>query len=229
MVSSSTVNTSDRQQPVSYRNSKIPSTPFHFFSALRPSRCVLRFPSTDICISFSSPSNTTGSCSRSLSTDATQASLPAPLAPLSSEIISPPASTSLLVQSVPNLILSQQHQQVILVATDQSNQQHQPTDNLLPLCTNIASALPSDSTFGSFKPQCENLITGPRTAQSYSLLTYASALTRLILTPDLLSSQFFPIILMLDQSKIHQQRSSGHSRLRQVDDRSHVKLVHVSA
>ena len=174
MVSSSTVNTYERQVPASYRNSKILDDAPLSLSASLSSRCVLRFPSTDICISFSSSSNTTGSSSQPLSTETIQASLPASLA-LPSDI----ASSSLLVQSLPNLILQQQHQQVILVTTNQSNQ-HQPTDNLLPLCTNIASALASDQTIGSFKTQYENLITGPRTGQPHSLLKYVPPLTRLI-------------------------------------------------
>jgi hypothetical protein len=121
-------------------------------------RCTLRFPSTDLYISFSSLLNNNNnsinrtsseSISRHVSIDTSQRRLS----------LSTPMDTTF--QSVPNMTPPLQ-QQVILVAV---NQQTQSNNNLQPLSINIpnsssssSSSLSSGSSTGQIKSQHESPI-----------------------------------------------------------------------
>ena len=152
---------------------------FHlnFFSP----RCTLRFPSTDMCITFSSLINNINpnsnlvsrtspdSLSRHVSTDTSQQQQQQQRLPSSSfpmETTNPSTSSSLLLQSVPNV--PPQQQQVILVAVNQHPQRtvHQANNNqelnngLPPLNLHMSNATPSTNrSNGQMKNQYENATT----------------------------------------------------------------------
>ena len=140
-------------------------------------RCSLRFPSTEICISFSSLVNRTSpeNLTRHVSTDSVQpqqqqqqqqrlsvSSLPIET-PLHQSIPS-----SLLLQSVPNASnqqqQQQQQQQVILVTVNQHAApiatlvDHESNANLPSLCTNISNMSSSNRSVPSVKSHYENPI-----------------------------------------------------------------------
>ncbi|CAF1098862.1 unnamed protein product [Adineta ricciae] len=146
---------------------------------LLPKQCTFRFPSTDMCISFSSLTNNNNtttssnainrtspeSISRHVSTDAVQqqqqrlSTSSATSVPI--DITNPSSTSSLLLQSVPNVT---PQQQVILVAVNQHPQRtvsHETNNNnLLPLSLNIPSStsslLPTVRSNGQVKTHYEN-------------------------------------------------------------------------
>ncbi|CAF5035171.1 unnamed protein product, partial [Rotaria magnacalcarata] len=124
-----------------------------------PKQCTLRFPSTDICITFSSLINNNlittnntnatartspGSVSRHVSTDTSQQQQRSSSVSIDSN--NPSATSSLLLQSVPNV--TPQQQQVILVAVNQHphrtvnhvNTNHESNNSLLPISLNIPNS-----------------------------------------------------------------------------------------
>jgi hypothetical protein len=118
-----------------------------------PKQCTLRFPSTDLCISFSSLINNNNnnpnpnsinrtspeSVSRHVSTDTIQQRLPSSSSSYPIETNNPSTTSSLLLQSVPNVTPPQQQQQVILVTVNQhpprtvnqTNNNHESNNNNL--------------------------------------------------------------------------------------------------
>lgn len=139
-------------------------------------RCTLRFPSTDICITFSSLINNTNSnsnlinrnspdsISRHVSTDSShqqqQQRLPSSSA-FPMETNNPSSTTSsLLLQSVPNV--TPQQQQVILVAVNQhpqrtvnqANNNQESNNNLSTLSLHISNSI--NRTNGQIKNPYEN-------------------------------------------------------------------------
>ncbi|CAF1025320.1 unnamed protein product [Rotaria sp. Silwood1] len=132
---------------------------------LLPKQCTLRFPSTDMCISFSSlinnnnnnnlnnNNNTTNrtspeSVSRHVSTETVQQQRPSSSSSsIPIDTNNPSTTSSLLLQSVPNITQQQQQQQVILVAVNQHphrtvNQvnNHESNNSLLPINLNIPNS-----------------------------------------------------------------------------------------
>ncbi len=121
-----------------------------FFNNSYFSRCTLRFPSTDLCITFSSLLNNNNSInrispetiSRHVSNDISQQRL--------SSSIPMDTTSSVSFQSVPNMT---PQQEVILVAINQQNQSklnHELNNNLQPLNINIPYSSSSSTTGSSF-------------------------------------------------------------------------------
>jgi hypothetical protein len=116
-----------------------------FFST----RCTLRFPSTDLCISFSSLLNNNNNNNNSIHRTSSENISRHISIDTSQRRLSSSTSTDTTFQSVPN----QQQQQVILVAV---NQQNQSDNNFQPLSINIPNSLSSSLSSPSFSAGSSN-------------------------------------------------------------------------
>ncbi|CAF1085796.1 unnamed protein product [Rotaria sordida] len=140
-----------------------------FSTTVLPKQCVFRFPSTDLCISFSSLLNNNNSISRTSVENISRHILNNTSQHQRHLSSSMPIdiTSSVSLQSVPNITSQQQQQQVIFVDVNQQTFNHESNNNLPPLTINIPNSLSStdsslsagsNSTTGQIKFQYESPI-----------------------------------------------------------------------